>query len=65
VSHGHKEDRLGTADLDVDTATTPVDTPVTIEVLGNDTDPDGDTLTVTGVTQGAHDTVTLARTAVT
>jgi VCBS repeat-containing protein len=32
------------------TATTPEDQPVTVNVLGNDTDPDGDTLTVTGAT---------------
>jgi VCBS repeat-containing protein len=30
-----------------DTATTPEEQPVTINVLGNDTDPDGDTLTLT------------------
>ncbi|MCK6377077.1 MAG: retention module-containing protein, partial [Zoogloea sp.] len=33
-----------------DTATTREDTPVTLAVLGNDTDVDGDTLTVTGAT---------------
>ncbi|WP_153161663.1 VCBS domain-containing protein [Zoogloea sp. 1C4] len=33
-----------------DTASTNEDTPVTFAVLGNDTDPDGDTLTVTGAT---------------
>jgi VCBS repeat-containing protein len=32
------------------TATTPEETPVTLNVLGNDSDPDGDTLTVTGAT---------------
>ncbi len=31
-----------------DSATTPLDTPVTINVLGNDTDPESDPLTVTG-----------------
>lgn len=36
-----------------DAATTAEDTPVTIPVLGNDRDPDGDTLTVTVVTQPA------------
>jgi Big-like domain-containing protein len=41
-----------------DSATTQQNTPVTINVVANDTDPDGDTLTVTGVTQGAHGTVT-------
>jgi len=40
-----------------DTATTPQDTPVTIDVLANDTDPDNDPLTVTSVTQGADGTV--------
>jgi CshA-type fibril repeat protein len=33
-----------------DVATTPEDTPVTLNVLGNDTDVDGDPLTVTGAT---------------
>ncbi|WP_375214499.1 VCBS domain-containing protein, partial [Aquabacterium sp.] len=33
-----------------DSATTDEDTPVTFPVLGNDTDPDGDTLTVIGAT---------------
>ena len=33
-----------------DTATTPEDTPVTIPVLANDSDPDGDPLTVTSAT---------------
>jgi large repetitive protein len=33
-----------------DTATTPEDTPITIPVLANDTDPDGDPLTVTAAT---------------
>ncbi|GLT20710.1 hypothetical protein GCM10007933_01610 [Zoogloea oryzae] len=33
-----------------DTATTNEDTPVTFAVLGNDSDPDGDTVTVTGAT---------------
>jgi hypothetical protein len=36
-----------------DTASTTEQEPVTIAVLANDTDPDGDTLTVTGVTQPA------------
>jgi uncharacterized repeat protein (TIGR01451 family) len=40
-----------------DNATTPADTPVTIDVLNNDSDPDGDTLTVASVTQGAHGSV--------
>ncbi|CAA6819128.1 MAG: T1SS secreted agglutinin RTX [uncultured Sulfurovum sp.] len=39
-----------------DTKTTPEDTPTTITVLGNDTDPDGDTLSVTTLTQPSHGT---------
>ena len=41
-----------------DTATTDEDTPVVIDVLANDTDPDGDTLTVTSAT-ATNGTVTL------
>ena len=37
-----------------DSATTEEDVPVTIAVLANDSDPDGDALTVTAVTQGAN-----------
>jgi VCBS repeat-containing protein len=37
-----------------DSATTDEDTPVAIAVKANDTDVDGDTLTVSAVTQGAH-----------
>ncbi len=37
-----------------DTATTSEDTPVTIAVRGNDTDTEGDVLTVTSVTDGAN-----------
>src|SRR5205823_4153685 len=40
-----------------DTATTDEDTAVTIAMLGNDTDVDGDTLTVTGVTAPQHGSV--------
>jgi uncharacterized repeat protein (TIGR01451 family) len=40
-----------------DSDTTDSDTPVTIDVLHNDSDPDGDTLTVTSVTQGADGSV--------
>ncbi|MBI3989521.1 MAG: tandem-95 repeat protein, partial [candidate division NC10 bacterium] len=40
-----------------DATTTDEDTPVTLTVLGNDTDPDGDPLTVASVTQGTHGTV--------
>jgi len=41
-----------------DSATTNEDTAVTVSVLGNDTDVDGDTLSVSAVTQGAHGSVT-------
>ena len=41
------------------TATTVKNTPVTINVLANDYDPDGDSLTVTAVTKAAHGTVVL------
>jgi hypothetical protein len=37
-----------------DSATTNEETPVTISVLANDTDIDGDTLAISGVSQGAH-----------
>jgi subtilisin family serine protease len=39
-----------------DFAETQQNTPTTIDVLANDTDPDGDTLSVTGVTQPANGT---------
>ncbi len=41
-----------------DTATTPGGQAVVVPVLNNDTDPDGDPLTVISVTQGANGTVT-------
>ena len=41
-----------------DSATTPEDTPVIIDVLANDTDIDGDTLAVDSVTKGASGSVT-------
>ena len=40
-----------------DVATTNEDTPTTIAVLANDTDPDGDTLTISAITQPAGGTV--------
>src|SRR5207244_6665286 len=40
-----------------DTDATSEDTPVTVAVLANDSDPDGDPLTISSVTQGAHGTV--------
>ena len=41
-----------------DTATTPEDTPIVIDVLGNDSDVDGDTLTITAAT-ASHGSVTV------
>ena len=40
-----------------DEATIPANTAAVLDVLANDTDADGDTLTITAVTQGAHGTV--------
>jgi VCBS repeat-containing protein len=40
-----------------DSATTPENTQVTIDVLNNDSDIDGDTLTVDSVTQGTHGSI--------
>ena len=48
-----------------DTATTPANTPVTIAVLANDSDVDGDALTVTAVTQPANGTASTNGTTVT
>ncbi|MCG3159248.1 MAG: hypothetical protein JMDDDDMK_00234 [Acidobacteria bacterium] len=42
-----------------DAAVTPENTPVDISVLANDTDPDGDALTVISVTQGAYGSVAI------
>jgi hypothetical protein len=42
-----------------DTATTSVNTPVTIGVIANDSDPDGDALTIVSLTQGAHGAVVI------
>jgi hypothetical protein len=42
-----------------DSGATPANTPVTIAVLPNDSDPDGDSLSVAAVTQGAKGTVTI------
>jgi len=39
-----------------DSVSTPEDTPTTVSVLANDSDPDSDSLTVTAVTQPAHGT---------
>jgi DNA/RNA endonuclease G (NUC1) len=48
-----------------DSTTTSEDTAVTVDVLTNDSDVDGDSLTVTGVTQGSHGSVTTNGTTVT
>ena len=48
-----------------DTKTINEDTPVTIAVLDNDSDPDGDVVTVSAVNQGAHGSVTKTATSVT
>jgi uncharacterized repeat protein (TIGR01451 family) len=45
-------------DANPDAELTPTDTPVTVLVLDNDTDPGNDPLTVSAFTQGAHGTVT-------
>lgn len=45
-----------------DTVTTDEDTPVVIDVRANDTDPDGDALTVTSFTQGTNGTVSCTAT---
>ena len=42
-----------------DAVVTPRDTPVTIDVLANDTDADGDPLRVVGLTQPLHGSVVL------
>jgi hypothetical protein len=47
-----------------DTTSATTGTPVTIAVLANDTDADGNPLTITSVTQGAHGTVTISGTSV-
>ncbi|MDY3559962.1 Ig-like domain-containing protein [Gemmata sp. JC673] len=48
-----------------DAASTYENMPVSVPVLLNDTDADGDALSVTGVTQGAHGTVTFTSAGVT
>jgi len=54
--HGKNDAPVAVDDL----AITDEDTPVTIDVLVNDSDiDDGDLLTITGVTQGSHGTVTI------
>ncbi len=48
-----------------DTASTPEDTPVTIPVLNNDSDVDGDFFIINSITQGTNGTVTTNSTTVT
>ncbi len=48
-----------------DTASTPEDTPITIQVLNNDSDVDGDSLIIHSITQGANGTVTTNSTTIT
>ncbi len=48
-----------------DMATTAANTPVTINVLANDSDPDGDPLTISSVTPPSHGTATASATQVT
>ena len=68
ISDGHGGTATGTVNVTVtpvndppvanaDTATTAQDTPITVNVLGNDTDVDGDTLSVTNATNPAHGAV--------
>ena len=51
--------------VDDDAGTMEPGSPVSIAVLANDTDPDGDTLTVIGVTQGTYGWVSFTATGVT
>jgi 3D (Asp-Asp-Asp) domain-containing protein len=55
VSDGPQEPAPPSANND--TATTAFNTPVTIPVLANDSDPNGDVLSITSATQGAHGAV--------
>lgn len=68
ISDGHNGQATATVNLTVnaindnpvaadDTASAQTDTPVTIAVLGNDSDIDGDSLTVTGTGTPAHGSV--------
>src|SRR4029079_12837450 len=69
VSDGHGGTSIGTVTLTItavndaptamaDAATTAEDTPVSLAVLTNDTDLDGDTLVVSGVSAAGHGTAT-------
>jgi Big-like domain-containing protein len=60
TSMGLVVDRINSAPVAADdSATTPKNTPVTIDVLGNDTDADGDALSVANLTTPAHGNVHL------
>ena len=48
-----------------DSATTPEDTPITIDVLSNDLSPDGDTLTITDVSAASNGIVSIDGTTIT
>ncbi len=73
LSDGHGGTATGTVTMTVnrapvataDTASVAQNTAQTVSVLGNDSDPDGDTLSVSAVTNGAHGTVTTNGTTVT
>jgi DNA/RNA endonuclease G (NUC1) len=71
VSDGHGGTATGTVNVNVagvndgpvandDAATTDEDTAVNVNVVGNDSDLDGDTLSVTAVTQPGHGSATFA-----
>ena len=70
VSDGHGGEATATIHLTItpfndyplgnnDTASTPEDTPVIIDVLANDIDPDGDTLTIARVDTPSHGSATI------
>jgi hypothetical protein len=76
ISDGNGGNATGTVNVTVtavndppstgaDSATTPEDTAKSIPVLTNDSDPDGDSLTVTAVTQPAHGSTTFTASGVT
>jgi len=72
VSDGNNQVRSGTITIRVigsanatpvaqdDSATTVANQPVTINVIGNDTDPDGDNLTIRSVTQPTNGSVSIS-----
>jgi hypothetical protein len=57
----HNTEPVATDDIDQ----TVLGVPITIDVLANDSDPDGDDLTIISVTQGTYGTVEIANNAVT